>query len=314
MSATASSPATRERTSWTDWQVIRSIRLKSAAFDFAIGGIEGFVRHKTKRNAALLAHYGFISVFPLLAVMTTILGYILQNDSELQSDIVDSAFARIPFIGEQIEKDPSKLHGSLPVLIVGLATTLWAGTRAFVAAQDGMNDIWEIAQDERPNFVRTRTRALLAIVVVGVAQLSSAFVTGVVAISGTSWVQRILLILAAIAINIAVLLAAYRVLTARRLTARQLLPGAVLAGLGFSVLQLIGTTIVQRAIKSASPVYGNFATVIALLSWLSLHGLVALVGAEANSALDRRRNTASRATESAPESAPESANRSAEVR
>jgi len=279
----------RQRRLWTESQVIRGIRLKSRSFDFVVGGIEGFVRHRTKRNAALLAHYGFISVFPLLAVMTTILGYLLQNDSKLQSDIVDSAFARIPFIGEQIEKDPSKIHGSLPVLILGLATTLWAGTRAFIAAQDGMNDIWEIPQAERPNFFRTRLRALLAIVVVGVAQLASAFVTGVVAISGTSWLSRILLILAALAINIAVLLAAYRVLTARPLTVHQLLPGAVLAGLGFSVLQLIGTTVVQRSIKSASPIYGNFATVIALLSWLSLHGLVALVGAEADAALDRHR-------------------------
>lgn len=264
--------------------------LKSRSIDFVVGGIDGFVRHKTKRNAALLAHYGFISVFPLLAVMTTILGYVLENHPTFREDIVDSVFAQIPFVGEQISKDPSKIHGSLPVLIFGLATTLWAGTRAFVAAQNGINDIWEIPEAQRPNFAKTRLRALLAIVVVGVAQLASATVTGVVAISGMSWLNRILLILAALAINIGVLLAAYRVLTARALTVRQLLPGAVFAGFGFSILQLIGTTIVQRAIRSATPVYGNFATVIALLSWLSLHGLIALVGAEANAALDRHRN------------------------
>jgi len=265
------------------------MRLKSRTIDFIVGGIDGFIRHKTKRHAALLAHYGFLSVFPLLAVMTTILGYVLENHKTFRTDIVDSVFAQIPFIGEQIEKDPSEIHGSLPVLIVGLATTLWAGTRAFVAAQNGINDIWEIPDAQRPNFARTRVRALLAIAVVGVAQLASATVTGVVAISGTSWLNRILLILAAIAINIGVLLAAYRVLTARRLTLRQLLPGAVVAGVGFSILQLIGTTIVQRAIRSATPVYGDFATVFALLTWLSLHGLIALVGAEANAALDRHR-------------------------
>jgi membrane protein len=265
------------------------MRLKSRTIDFIVGGIDGFIRHKTKRHAALLAHYGFLSVFPLLAVMTTILGYVLENHKTFRTDIVDSVFAQIPFIGEQIAKDPSEIHGSLPVLLFGLATTLWAGTRAFVAAQNGINDIWEIPEEQRPNFGRTRARALLAIVVVGVSQLGSATVTGVVAISGTPWLNRILLILAAIAINIGVLLAAYRVLTARPLTLRQLLPGAVVAGLGFSILQLIGTTIVQRAIRSATPVYGDFATVIALLTWLSLHGLIALVGAEANAALDRHR-------------------------
>src|SRR4051812_20276600 len=162
--------------------MIRGIRMKSRTVDFIVGGIDGFIRHKTKRHAALLAHYGFLSVFPLLAVMTTILGYVLENHKSFRTDIVDSVFAQIPFIGEQIEKDPSAIHGSLPVLLFGLATTLWAGTRAFVAAQNGINDIWEIPEKERPNFANTRVRALLAIVVVGVSQLASATVTGVVAI------------------------------------------------------------------------------------------------------------------------------------
>jgi membrane protein len=289
MTASATSPRVRSQSSWTDWRFIRGIRLKSRSVDFVVGGIDGFIRHKTKRHAALLAHYGFLSVFPLLVVMTTILGYALENTPRFRTEIVDSVFARIPFIGEQIKQDPSQIHGNLLVLVFGLATALWAGTRAFVAAQNGMNDIWEIPESQRPTFVQSRGRALLAIVVVGVAQIGSVIVTGIVGVSGTSWLHRILLIVAAVAINIAVLLAAYKVLTARTLTLHQLLPGAVFAGLAFSVLQLIGTTVVQRAIRSATPVYGTFATVIALLSWLSFHALIALIGAEANAALARHR-------------------------
>jgi len=151
-----------------------------------------------------------------------------------------------------------------------------------------LNDSWEIPEDQRPNFFQLRKKAVLGIAVVGIAQIASATVTSIVGISGVSWLNRVLLVIAAIAINIGVLLAAYNVLTARELTLGQMLPGAIVAGLGFSVLQLVGTIVVQRAIRTATPVYGSFATVIALLTWLSLHGMIALFGAEANAALDRR--------------------------
>jgi YihY family inner membrane protein len=273
---------------WTQRGVVQRARDSAAPVDFVFSGIDGFIRHKTGRHAALLAHYGFLSVFPLLAVMTTILGFVLENASGLRTRIVDSAFSNLPFIGEQIQQDPSQIHGNALVLIAGLATAFWAGTKCFVAAQNGMNDIWEVPERDRPSLARSRGRALIAIGVVGLAQVASATVTGIVAISGVSWLNRILLVIAAIAINIGVLLEAYRVLTARALNRRQLLPGAIGAGIGFSVLQLIGTTIVQRAIRSSTPVYGNFATVIALLSWLTMHAVVALLGVEANAALDRR--------------------------
>ena len=273
-----------QKVTWTQKGFVQRMRERSTQVDLLFSAIDGFKRHRTGRHAALLAHYGFLSVFPLLVAMTTILGYVLESHKSLRERIVNSVFSNIPFIG-----DSSKITGNIFVLIFGLATALWAGTKCFVAAQQAMNDIWEVPEDDRPNLAHTRGRALIAIAAVGVAQIGSAIVTGIVGVSGVSWLNRILLVLAAIAINIAVLIAAYRVLTARRLGRMQLVPGAIGAGLGFSVLQLIGTTIVQRAIKNASPIYGNYATVIALLSWLSLHAMVALLGVEANAALDRHR-------------------------
>jgi membrane protein len=275
---------------FTQKGLLLRLRRRSKPADFFLSGVDGFVRHKTGRHAALLAHYGFLSVFPLLVVMTTILGYVLESQEKFRREVVDSVFSNIPFIGAQIQRDPNSLRGNAVVLIIGLLTTLWAGTKAFVAAQNGMNDIWEVHEHDRPNIARARGRALLAIGFIGVTQIGSVIVTSIVGISGVSWLNRILLVLAAIAINIAVLIGAYKVLTAKPLSLHQLLPGAIGAGIGFSVLQVVGTTIVQRAIKNASPVYGDYATVIALLSWLSLHAMVALLGVEANAALDRHRN------------------------
>ena len=34
---------------------------------------------------------------------------------------------QLPFVGQQIQSDPSKLHGDAVVLIIGLLVSLWAG-------------------------------------------------------------------------------------------------------------------------------------------------------------------------------------------
>ena len=65
-------------------------------------------------------------------------------------------------------------------------------------------------------------------------------------------------------------------------------PGAVFAGVLFTVLQLFGTVVVSRMIANASEIYGTFASMLALMGWFGLHGLISLYGAELNAALVRR--------------------------
>ncbi|MET0885409.1 MAG: YihY/virulence factor BrkB family protein, partial [Mycetocola sp.] len=261
MNTSATSLEPTVKTPWTEKGVVLSLRQRNRAIDFALTGIDRFRRHKTGRNAALMAHYGFLSVFPLLAVMTTILGFVLQDDPELQQSIVDSAFANLPIIGAEIKSNPSEIEGSFLVLILGLATSLWAGTRCFASTQDAMNDIWEIPEDDRPRLASKRGRALLAILVVGLAQVASGLVSGIIGVGNVSWLNRSALTVAAIVINIVTLMLAYRILTARRLNRRQMLPGAVFAGLMFSLLQVVGGALVSRSLKNATSVYGSFAAV-----------------------------------------------------
>jgi membrane protein len=275
-------------TPWTRRPRLMRLRTKSAKFEITMQALEGFQRHRTGRNAALIAHYGFLSVFPLLLVLTTILGFVLQGRKDLQDDILDSALSNLPFVGSQIENDPTSLRGNTVVLIAGLLGALWGGMKAFVAVQAALDDIHEIELAERTSFVHTRVRAMGGIVVVGGAQVATAFITSLVGIGDFGLAGRLALVVAAVAVNTAVLVATYRWLCSVTDSFRAVLPGAVSAGVIFAVLQLIGTAVVGRAIADASPVYGTFASVIGLLTWLSLHAMVALVGAEMNSVIAGR--------------------------
>ena len=92
----------RSKVSWTRKGFVLACRERYRWVDFVFNGIDGFIRHKTGRHAALLAHYGFLSVFPMVVVLTTILGYALENYPNLQTRIVDSALTNVPIIGETL--------------------------------------------------------------------------------------------------------------------------------------------------------------------------------------------------------------------
>lgn len=274
---------------FTQRGVCLRLRQKSSAADLILRVVDGFREHRTGMYAALLSHFGFLSIFPLLTALTSILGFVLEGDKPLRKTIRDSALAHVPIVGGQLKQDAGGLKGSVLLIVFGIATALWAGTKAFVAAQNAMNEIWEVPRSQRPNLVKTRLRAFSGIGIVGVSQIGSGILAGIISVSSTNWISRILLAIAAIAFNTITLFATYRVLTAKKLQRDQLMAGAITSGVGLFVLQIFTTTIVSRALDKATPVYGSFGGVIALLGWLSLTALIALIGVEVNAALDQRR-------------------------
>lgn len=285
--AEPASPGSASRP-WTQRGPFGKLRRRSTVADVALSTVEGYQRHRSAQSAALLSFYGFLSVFPLTLAATTILGFVLHGRPALQHDIVDSALANLPIVGQQIATDPSRLHGNVAALVLSLLTTLWAATRGFVGLQTALDDIAEIPRERRASTTVVRLRALAGIAVVGVSQIGAAIVTSILGIADIPAISRVLLFLAAAAIDIAVLVAVYSRLCSRCDRWQGVVPGAIFGGVTFAVLQLVGTAVVGRAIAKASPVYGTFATVIALCSWLSLHATVTLLGAELDAVLAKR--------------------------
>ena len=137
-------PAATEPLPFTQRGICQRARDRSSKIDLVFTVVDGFRDHKTGIYSALLAHFGFMSVFPLLAVLTTVLGFVLKDNEKLKESIVDSALSKIPIVGDQIRNNPGGISGSVVILVIGILTSLWAGTKAFVAAQTAMNEIWEI--------------------------------------------------------------------------------------------------------------------------------------------------------------------------
>ncbi|HUS43441.1 MAG TPA: YihY/virulence factor BrkB family protein [Ilumatobacteraceae bacterium] len=275
---------------WTTSDRVMQLRERHATIDVFVDTLDGWRRHLSGRNASVLAFFGFLSIFPLMLAATTILGFVLEGNDDLQQRIIDGALADIPVLGQQLEADPSSLGGNWWALIIGLGAALWSATKAFVALQGAQDDVWEVAVDHRDAMPHQRAKALLGLVFIGAAQVGSVAITSVVNAAGLPEAGRIGLLAATAAINIGVLAAMFRYLTAAGPTWRDVWPGAVIAGLLYSVLQYFGTGIVRQITNNAGDTYGQFALVLGLVTWLSLLSISALMSTEFNAALVRHRD------------------------
>lgn len=250
-------------------------------FPFAVA--KKFGEDRAGNLAALVAYYSFFSLFPLLMVLTAILGFVLQDNAELQDRIVDSALTQFPVIGPQIRENIGSISGSGIALGVGLATALWAGMGVTNAFQYALNSVWDVPIRRRPTFVFRRVRSLLMLAILGSLTIAGAFLSGLGGGgSAIGLLLRVVGIAAGLAVNLALFMLAFRILTNRELSWREVFPGAAFAAVAWGLLQVLGTWFVRTRLASAEHRYGEFAFVIGLLVWIYVGAQLTLFAAEAN--------------------------------
>ena len=236
---------------------------------------------------AQITYYGFVSLFPLMLLLVTSLGYALQASHHLQQQVLESALAQFPVIGDQIASSIYSLHGSVLSLVVGALGTLYGGMGIAQATQNALNQVWGVPRNSRPNPVKARLRSLLLMVVGGVAALVT---TGLSAVSaaasayGASLSALVLVVasLLAVALNVALFLATFRVLTGRFVAIRQIRAGAIVAAIGWQGLQWAGTYLLGSKLKDATATYGLFGLVLGLMLWIYLGAFIVVICAELN--------------------------------
>jgi membrane protein len=237
--------------------------------------------------AATISYYAFFSIFPLLLVFTTLLGYVLDQNGDLYKSLVDSALGQFPVIGRQLQTHT--LRGSGLALGLGIAAALWAGMGVFLASQKAMNHVWGVPYTRRPDFLRSRLTALGLLVVLGGGLLVTTVLAGLGSFGGDFGVAwKIGSVALSTALNFVLFWVGFRLLTAHDVTWRQLSGGAIAAAVAYEGLQALGGWYVGHVVKGATQTYGTFALVIGLLSWVYLAAHITLLAAEANVVATRR--------------------------
>jgi membrane protein len=262
---------------------------RSVPVAFAVAVVRKFLDDRASRLAALVAYYAFFSLFPLLLVFVSVLGFVLQDDPGLQQDVLDSALARIPVLGTQLADDVEPLQGSTVALVVGVLGALWAGLGITTALGRAFEDIWDVPRLQQRGLLRSRLRGALVLLLIAVLLIGASGLAGLAAGGGIGpRAAQIAAIAGALAFNCLIFLLGFGLLTARPFRPRELAPGVLVAAVGAMLLQSLGGWYVNAAVNRASDTYGAFALVIGLLSWFYLLAHLVLLAAEINVVAARR--------------------------
>ena len=248
---------------------------------FPVAVIKKFGDDRASRLAALVSYYGFFSLFPLLLILVTVLGFVLSGHDELRRQVMDAILRQFPELGRPIRDSLGSLRGSGLGLLAGSAGLLWAGMGVMQALQDAMNTVWDVPIKSQPNFWEKRLRALGMLGLLGVGFLLTAILTSVGRIPALARFGPGGLVVS-LAFNLALFLLAFRLLTDRDVGWRALWPGAAVGATGWVLLQWLGGLYVDRLMDGASHTYGFFAAVIGLLSWMYILAQWVVLAAEVN--------------------------------
>ncbi len=173
--------------------------------------------------------------------------------------------------------------------MVGLVLALLSGMSVFLAAGQAMDRIWGVPFRRRPNPLTARGKALLLVLVLGAGVLAATALT-FVGTSGSSYrlAWKAGSVVLSTGLAFAVFWAAYRVLTVADVGWTETWIGAAVAAVSWQLLQAGGSLYVEHVVKNGSAVYGTFAFVIGLLSWIYLASSIVLLAAEVNVVAERR--------------------------
>jgi YihY family inner membrane protein len=263
------------------------LQKRSKPASVTVATAKKFSEDQSANLAAMIAFWGFFSIFPLFLVLVTLLALFLPASDK--NSVLGHVAQLFPLLDP---KSIRGLSGAWWTLVLGLVTALWSGLGAIRTAQFAFNSVWEIPMHERPGMVKQVVRSVWVLATIGTGLVFTTLLSGLVA-SSASGVNlgaagRIGGYVLSAVFDVGLFVAAFRILTEREVTTRDVLPGSILSGVAFFVLQQLSALIISRYLKNAQSTYGHFATVITILWWFYLQSMITLLGAQLNVVLKER--------------------------
>jgi membrane protein len=259
---------------------------------------QNFNQARAGEAAASMAYYAFFSLFPLLLLLSSILGYFLSSGTN-RVDIVSYVTRIVPIQEHFIQQTLlAILKARNAVGVIGLLGLIWSASGAFSALAININRAWSVS-DER-SFFADRLLAvgmiaviiLVLIIILIASSLMSLLPNFNIPLLGSFsiyytflWKALIRLVPWAIACLVFYLL--YKLLPTTYVEPRAALWGALVAGIAWETLTSLFTWYLGSGLANYQAVYGSLGTIVGLLTWIYLSAWITLFGAHVSAIVSR---------------------------
>jgi YihY family inner membrane protein len=255
----------------------------------AFGVVKKFGDDNAGTLVANLAHTAFGTLFPLLLLLVTVLGLVLNGHPQLRHEVLTSALDKFPIIGTDLAGNIKAIkRDSIFGFAVGIGGLVWGSLSLGQTGIFTMAQVWNLPGPERPNFAARLGRSLAFLSVLGVGLIVGTFLGAAVPAAKGTLALAVAGGAASAVVNFLDYLAGFRILTPAAVRLHQLVPGAALAAVGWTILQSFGGFVVAHYLKNDNSLYGTFGIVLGLFAWIYLVSELTVYSAELNVVLARR--------------------------
>jgi YihY family inner membrane protein len=252
---------------------------RSTAFGYAV--LKKYGDDRGGYLAALIAYYGFLSIFPLLLAFFTVTAWVLAgHDGALHT--LEVHLSSYPIIGQAVTSlAKHTLSGSVLALVVGVVGLVFGAQGLAQSLMYAMDEIWNVPVTDRPGYFPRLLRGLGWYAAFGLGAVASTFLNSLSSVFDWGPAGPVLAAIPALVVNVGLFTMSFRVLSPKRIEWRTLLPGAAFGGLVWTILNGVGVGLTHK-LTHVNPLYGSFAGVLGLIAFIYLTARLSLYAAEAN--------------------------------
>ncbi len=253
---------------------IDKIQRRYSPIGFTIGVIKKYGDDQCGYKAALLTYYGYLSLFPLLLVATTVLQIVANSHIGISNELLNNITGSSSVLGGQLSVHVTSLHRSGLALAIGLLFLLYGARGVAAAFRTGVNDIWGITRSQQLGFPQSAINNTLIVVIGGLGFIATAFITGTVAALGHGILPRVLSYLAGVLLLYLLFTYLIRAVLPKHINSKDTYSAALSAAFGLIFLQIVGGLLLTKLLKNLDALYSYFAISLGLLFWLYLQAQV----------------------------------------
>ena len=259
---------------------------------------QNFSRARAGEAAASMAYYAFFSLFPLLLLLSSILGFFLSNGSN-RVDIVNYVTRFVPIQEHFIQQTLlAILRARNAVGVIGLLGLFWSASGAFSSLAININRAWSVS-DARGFFLdrllavgMIAVITLVLIIILIASSLVSLLPSFNIPLLGSfsiyyTFLWKALTRLVPWAIACLVFYLLYKLLPTTYVEPRAALWGALVAGIAWEALTSLFTWYLGSGLANYQAVYGSLGTIVGLLTWIYLSAWITLFGAHISAVVSR---------------------------
>lgn len=257
-----------------NFQKFDLIQSKHPVLAFPIAVIKKYGDDQAGNQAALLTYYGFLALFPLLLVATTILQILAFNNLHFQTDVVNALTGNSSTLGNQLTTHIQSLHRNGLALLVGLLFLLYGARGVASVFRNGSNQVWGITRSHMLGFPNSIIKDITTIVFGGLGLFVAAGITGTVTTYGNSPFWWLLSYIADAIVLYLVFNVLFNLVLVGKIATKEIHLASLFTAIGLVTMQILGAYILGRVLKNLDALYSTFAVSLGLLFWIYLQSQI----------------------------------------